>query len=70
MKVISNNFSFPKKAYSKYKYKIYKKVEITIVIHLLKRQWTNYNIKKINLITTKLIFLHQTFPTDPSHLEG
>ena len=34
----------------------------------VKGQWTSYNIKLINLSTTKLISLHQTVPTDATPL--
>ena len=34
------------------------------VIHIVGGQRTSYNIKLINLITTKLISLHQTVPTE------
>ena len=34
------------------------------VIHIVRGQRTSYNIKSTNLITTKLISLHQTVPTE------
>ena len=33
------------------------------VIHIVRGQRTSYNIKSINLVTTKLISLHQTAST-------
>ena len=69
---------FPKKAYSKGKYKIYKKVKITMTniiyqnnesnTYLVKGQRTSYNIKSINLINTKLISFHQIVPTEATPL--
>ena len=38
--------------------------KISRVIHIVRGQATNYNIKSINLITTKLISLRQTGPTE------
>ena len=37
-------------------------------IYIIKKQWTSYNIKSINLITTKLISFHQTVPTEATPL--
>ena len=34
------------------------------VIHIVRGQRTNYNIKSIDLMTTKLISHHQTVPTE------
>ena len=69
---------FLKKDYNNRKYKTYKKVRITMTnimyqtkgsnTYRVKGQWTSYNIKLINLSTTKLISLHQTVPTDATPL--
>ena len=38
------------------------------VIHIVRRQRTSYNIKSVNLITTKLITLQQTVPTETTQV--